>query len=122
MLLFGLIGIKLIALADDPFSWALAFMFVPVVLVARFVSVALPLGALRLFAPVSPHAIKVLTWGRLRGGISIALALSLPEFAGKPQIVAGAYAVVLFSLLVQATTLGRLLRCLKKRMPADVRD
>jgi len=122
LLLFGLIGVKLIALADDPFSWALAFMFVPVVLVARFVSVALPLGTLRLFATVSPHAIKVLTWGGLRGGISIALALSLPEFAGKPQIVAGTYAVVLFSLLVQATTLGRLLRCLKKRMPADVRD
>lgn len=122
LLLFGLIGVKLIALADDPFSWALAFMFVPVVLVARFVSVALPLGTLRLFATVSPHAIKVLTWGGLRGGISIALALSLPEFVGKPQIVAGTYAVVLFSLLVQATTLGRLLRCLKKRMPADVRD
>ncbi len=110
LLLFGLIGVKLIALADDPVSWTLAFVLVPVALAGRFVSVALPIGTLRLFTKVSPHAIKVLTWGGLRGGISIALALSLPEFEGKAQLVAGTYAVVLFSLLVQATTLGRLIR------------
>ena len=54
----------------------------------------------------SPHAVKVLTWGGLRGGISVALALTLPEFTGLDTLVLGTYAVVFFSLLVQAPTLG----------------
>jgi CPA1 family monovalent cation:H+ antiporter len=50
--------------------------------------------------------VKVLTWGGLRGGISVAMALSLPPFRGRDTLVMGTFAVVLFSLLVQATTLG----------------
>jgi CPA1 family monovalent cation:H+ antiporter len=54
--------------------------------------------------------VKVLTWGGLRGGISIALALSLPPFPARNTLIMGAFAVVFFSLLVQAPTLGWYLR------------
>jgi CPA1 family monovalent cation:H+ antiporter len=65
---------------------------------------------LRRFRRVSAHAVKILTWGGLRGGISITLALSLPEFQGRDMVLGVTYVVVVFSLLVQATTLGRMVR------------
>lgn len=80
------------------------------VLIARAVSVAIPMAALRRFRRVSPHAVKIMTWGGLRGGISIALALTLPEFQGRDMVVGVTYLIVVFSLLVQATTLGRVVR------------
>jgi CPA1 family monovalent cation:H+ antiporter len=85
-----------------------------VVLVARFISVALPGVVLRRFLRRrTPHAVKVLTWGGLRGGLSVALALSLPQFESRELFVLATYCVVLFSLLVQAPTLGILLRRLE---------
>lgn len=110
LVLFGLIGIKLLSLADTDVSWAAAAMAIPLVLLARFVSVGLPLLALKPWLNSVTHTVKVLTWGGLRGGISIALALSLPEFEGKSLFVVATYGVVLFSLIVQAPTLSPLLR------------
>lgn len=113
LVLFGLIGIKLLSLGSADVSWLAAATLLPVVLFARFASVGLPVLALRPWLTPTPHTIKVLTWGGLRGGISVALALSLPQFAGKELFVVATYAVVLFSLLVQAPTLGPLLKRLK---------
>jgi CPA1 family monovalent cation:H+ antiporter len=111
LLLFGLVGLKLLSLGGSEGSWLAGVLLVPVVLAARFGSVGVPAMILRPWLKRrTPHAVKVLTWGGLRGGISIALALSLPEFAGSDTLVMATYCVVLFSLLVQATTLGRLLR------------
>jgi CPA1 family monovalent cation:H+ antiporter len=111
LLLFGLVGLELLGLSDSEGSWWIAALFVPVVLLARFGSVGLPAIFLRPWLKTRvPHAVKVLTWGGLRGGISIALALSLPDFHGQDMLVMGTYCVVLFSLLVQATTLAALLR------------
>jgi monovalent cation:H+ antiporter, CPA1 family len=111
LMLFGMMGLTLLALAGTDDSWLPAIALVPVVLVARFVSVAGPAVFLRPFLRHrTPHAVKVLTWGGLRGGLSVALALSLPPSPSRDLIVMATYAVVLFSLLVQAPTLGMLLR------------
>lgn len=114
LLLFSLIGIMMLALdmtADHLLVIAIA---IPVALAGRLVSVLLPSLALKPFLVKTPHSIKIMTWGGLRGGISIALALSMPPFADKGYLIAATYGVVLFSLLVQALTLGRLLQYVKR--------
>ena len=109
LVLFGLIGIRLLSLEAANLSIIAAAVLLPLVIAARFTSVAIPVIALHSLLPETPHAIKLMTWGGLRGAISIALALSLPSFEGREIFVTTTYAVVLFSLLVQAPTLGPLL-------------
>jgi len=71
-------------------------------------AVAIPIGLMGLWRDFTKGAIPVLTWGGLRGGISVALALSLPAGGEKDAIVTVCYAVVVFSILVQGMTIGRL--------------
>lgn len=106
LVLFALIGLEVIALSLQLHILWIGLLAVPAVLLARFFSVALPLMPLRRFRAHSPHSIKIMTWGGLRGGISLALALSLPNFDGREIVIGMTYVVVLFSLLIQATTLG----------------
>lgn len=108
--LFGLIGMELIIL--DLTYWAVfvGFLIVPVVLISRFLVMEF---VLRGFGNDKEHDWKsstIMTWGGLRGGISIALVLSLPAFPGKDHLIGITYFVVVFSLLVQATTLGYLIK------------
>jgi CPA1 family monovalent cation:H+ antiporter len=110
LMLFGLIGLQVLALDVAVHHLWVGAMAIVVVLFARWVSVAIPLAALSPFRSFAPHAVKILTWGGLRGGISIALALSLPKFEGRDLLISATYVVVLFSLLVQATSLSKLLR------------
>jgi Na+:H+ antiporter len=110
LLLFGLIGIEIIALMSPAAHLVPALIAVPIVLAARFVSVGLPVLGLRRFSAFLPNTVKIMTWGGLRGGISLALALSLPQFPGRAPIVAATYAVVIFSILVQGLTLEPLTR------------
>ena len=71
-------------------------------------SVGAPITLLRRFRTFSPRVIEILTWGGLRGGISVALALTLPAGTERDVILTTTYAVVVFSILVQGLTIGRL--------------
>ncbi len=103
--LFLLIGLEVLVLRFEPaFGW-LMVLAVPVVLAARLVAVSGPVLLLGIFRKFAHGTIPVLTWGGLRGGISVALALSLPEVAEKSALLAATYAVVLFTLIVQGLSL-----------------
>jgi CPA1 family monovalent cation:H+ antiporter len=108
--LFLLIGLEVVHLKFSYELLVASAIMIPVVLAARFVSVAAPLSALPRFSRHTPGAIPLLTWGGLRGGISVALALSLPNGPERNVILVITYCVVVFSILVQGTTLGRLAR------------
>jgi CPA1 family monovalent cation:H+ antiporter len=107
LLLFGLIGLEMIVLTFSGVQAAAAALGIVIVLVARLVSVGVPLLAAPRLRPVRKAAIVIMTWGGLRGGISIALALSLPDLPGRETLVSTTYAIVIFSILVQALTLRR---------------
>lgn len=107
-ILFLLIGIEVLLIHFvAAYFWSIALV-IPLVVVARFISVGLPISLLRFKNTYSPHAVKILTWGGLRGGISVALVLSLPNVPEKQPLIAVTYGVVLFSILVQGLTVGRL--------------
>ncbi len=81
-----------------------------IVLLARFISVALPIAVLRFGKAFERNSIPILTWGGLRGGISVALALSLPKSSYSEVFVSITYIVVLFSIIVQGLTIGKFAR------------
>ena len=110
IVLFLLIGLEVLVLRADLAVVPIALMAIPIVLTARLISVAAPVAGLSICVPFMQGTIPVLTWGGVRGGISIALVLSVPEFSQKPLILAATYAVVIFSILVQGLTLAPLVR------------
>lgn len=118
--LFLLIGLEVIAISPDPRLIAVGLAAIPLVLIARTLSVGAPLAAMRPIAPLGGLALPTLVWGGLRGGISVALALSLPEGPGRTIILAATYVVVLFSVIVQGGSIGRLVRRLSAAPPEKV--
>lgn len=109
-ILFLLIGLEVVAVRLGAPPLIAGLILIPVTLAARWVSVALPISVLRRRRPFSEGAVRVLTWGGLKGGISIALALSLPSFPGREVVITATYVIVIFSVLVQGTTIGRVIR------------
>lgn len=107
--LFLLIGLEVFAVAAESKVVIAGLVAIPVALMARWLSVALPVLVLGRQGGFMSGLIPILTWSGLRGGISVALALSLPHFAGKDHLLAATYAVVVFSILVQGLTTRRLL-------------
>lgn len=107
--LFLLIGLEVLVLTFDAAHIGLMAIAIPVVLVGRLVSVSSPLLLRPMRKSFGVGAIPVLTWGGLRGGVSVALALSLPDSDYKPLLLAATYAVVIFSIVVQGLTVKKLI-------------
>lgn len=108
--LFVMIGLELLRVAFDArYLWAAA-LAVPAVLLARMLSIALATLVPGLRADFPPRVIAILTWGGLRGGISVALALALPPSPWRDALISVTYVVVVFSILVQGLTLAPFLR------------
>jgi CPA1 family monovalent cation:H+ antiporter len=110
--LFLLIGLEVLVVGISVELAMIAAVAIPIVLAARLISVAVPISLLSLRRTYSRGAIAILTWGGLRGGISVALALSLPATAYKPAILAATYAVVVFSIIVQGLTMTAVVKSL----------
>lgn len=108
-ILFVMIGLQMLNLPFLDKYWLAGGIGIVVILASRWLSIALPLTFLKHTLNVSYKNINILTWAGLRGGISIALALALPNGPYKHTILAGAYFIVIFSVIVQGLTLGKLI-------------
>lgn len=113
--LFLLIGLEVLVLRFEESHIVVSLLCIPLVLFARFVSVITPVTALRAAGhKFSDGAARIMTWGGVRGGISVALALSLPENEYKSTILTVTYVVVVFSIIVQGLTIAPLVKRLAK--------
>jgi CPA1 family monovalent cation:H+ antiporter len=106
--LFVLIGLEVLILTLTMDYIIAGLLVIPIVLIARFISVGVPVTLLRTYRTFSPNVVKVMSWGGLRGGISVALALSLPAGIERDVILTITYMVVIFSIVIQGLTIGRM--------------
>ncbi|MCP3978760.1 MAG: sodium:proton antiporter [bacterium] len=114
-LLFVMIGFELLVLEASPNVIRLGLAAIPLVLGVRLFCVSLPLGVLRELPGASPRTAVLMAWGGIRGGISIALALALPPTPERDVLLVVTYTVVVFSILVQGLTVGRVTRWATKK-------
>lgn len=109
-ILFLLIGFEMLIIKVSAIVFFIGIISILIALLARWISVLLPVYFLRYKIKFEKNAIAILTWGGLRGGISVALALSLGENMYRNQFVLITYIIVVFSILVQGLTIGKLSR------------
>ena len=106
-ILFLFIGFELLIIPNITNYWLMGGISIIVVLFARFISIYIPVKVIPFRNKFSKGTIKVLVWGGLRGGVSIALALSIDEGPHKPVILAITYFIVVFSIIVQGLSVGK---------------
>ncbi len=113
-ILFLLVGFEMLLI---PFNFTILWLgcvSIMIVLLARFISVIIPIAFLKYKKTFEKNAVFILTWGGLRGGLSIAMALSIPKQMHNETIVAVTYIIVLFSILIQGLTIGKFAKNLAK--------
>jgi len=108
--LFLLIGLQMLVIKISPVIVLIGCIMIVMVLLARLFSVSLPLMFLRVWIKLEKNAVLILTWGGLRGGLSVAMALSLPQAMHRDEFVLITYIIVVFSIIVQGLTIGKLAR------------
>jgi monovalent cation:H+ antiporter, CPA1 family len=107
-LLFVLIGLELLIIETNKTIFIVSFILIGIILITRYISVYIPSIFIRLKEQMTRKTLVILTWGGLRGGISIALALSIPITLNRDIWVTITYVVVCFSILVQGMTIGKI--------------
>jgi CPA1 family monovalent cation:H+ antiporter len=110
-ILFILIGLEIIVISKEyhPDYFLIGLCAIVVVLFARLIGVGIPVKIMERLRSFEKNTLAILTWGGLRGGISVALALSIPDdFEAKNIILSATYSVVVFSILVQGLTIKKL--------------
>jgi len=91
------------------------FIAVPIVLICRYLSLVIPVNIFKKKLDFVPNTNLIMTWGGLRGGISIALALGLTDAMHREFFLVMTYIVVVFSIIVQGLTVGKLVKKLQKK-------
>lgn len=108
-MLFVMIGLQMVNIPYINSYWISGALGIIIILAARWMSIALPLTFLRRTLNVSYDNVNILTWAGVRGGISIALALSIPNSDYRHFILSGTYFIVIFSIIVQGLTLNKVI-------------
>ncbi|HVW98278.1 MAG TPA: sodium:proton antiporter [Mucilaginibacter sp.] len=107
-ILFLLIGMEMLVIKINPIIMVIGVIMIAAVLIARLLCVSIPVMFLKIWIKFEKNAIVMLTWGGLRGGLSVAMALSIPENMHRDEFVLITYIIVVFSIIVQGLTIGKL--------------
>ncbi len=121
-ILFLLLGFEMLVVETESKILIMGCIIILVVLMARLVSVYIPLSILKLFTKFEKNTVPILTWGALRGGISVAMALSLPAEMYRNEFVTITYIVVIFSIVVQGLTIEKMAKRLNRPVPFFKRE
>lgn len=121
-ILFLLVGLEVVAFEFSGQALIVAAIMIVLNLVARSFSVLGPITIWRRFMDFVPGTRRILVWGGIKGGISVALALSLPEFPGREYVLTATYAVVVTSVFVQGLTVGKLIEIVVTRQKSEVEE
>lgn len=117
-ILFVLIGLEILTLEFNWWYLIAGLAAIPITLLSRYLSLLIPASIFKKFIQTKKSTIKMMTWGGLRGGLSIAMALSLTQPLPKTQFVFMIYVIVLFSIIIQGLTVGKVIKKLVQKSVA----